>query len=55
MTPHENFDLSVAYNDVGIIKLKEPLKFNEFVAPIKLPDAGFDPSGEQPPTSYSIT
>lgn len=33
---HENFSLSTMANDLGIVELVKPIKFNEFVAPIEL-------------------
>ena len=42
---HTNGSIGDAYNDVAIIRLKEPLVFNENVAPIPLAPAGYTPPG----------
>ena len=45
MWKHENYDHTVITNDVSLLKLDEPLEFNEFVQPLPLAAAGDDPAG----------
>ena len=45
MWKHENYDHTVITNDVSLLKLDEPLEFNEFVQPLPLAPAGDDPAG----------
>jgi len=42
-TMHENYGPITSYNDISLIFLDQPLTFNEWVAPVNLPPAGFDP------------
>ncbi|NP_001155076.1 serine protease 50 precursor [Nasonia vitripennis] len=42
---HEKYPGNVAPNDIALIKLKTPLKFNANVAAIKLPEANSQPTG----------
>ncbi len=37
---HENYDSYDITNDISIIKLSEPLEFNEFVQPVTLAKTG---------------
>ena len=37
---HEDYDSRTITNDVSIIKLSEPLEFNEFVQPVTLAETG---------------
>ena len=40
MLAHEGYDPSTIENDISLIKLSEPLEFNEFVQPVKLAETG---------------
>ena len=42
---HEQFNLTDFTNDVSLLKLAEPLEFNEFVQPLPLAPQGDDPAG----------
>ena len=37
---HEDYDSYDITNDISLIKLSEPLEFNEFVQPVKLAEFG---------------
>ena len=37
--PHEDYDSNEFTNDISLLKLSEPLVFNEFVQPIKLAES----------------
>ena len=37
---HEDYDSYDITNDISLIKLSEPLEFNEFVQPVKLAEVG---------------
>ena len=37
---HEDYDSYDITNDISLIKLSEPLQFNEFVQPVKLAETG---------------
>jgi len=43
---HEDYNGFTISNDVSVLKLSQPLSFNNFVAPIALPAAGHAASGE---------
>jgi len=45
MWMHEEFDPTVFTNDISILKLDEPLEFNEWVQPLPLAAMGADPAG----------
>jgi len=45
MWRHENYDHNIITNDVSILKLDEPLEFNEYVQPLPLAPKGDDPAG----------
>ena len=40
MWQHEDFEYSVFQNDVSVLKLDEPLEFNDIIKPMKLADLG---------------
>lgn len=42
---HEQFNHTDFTNDVSLLKLAEPLEFNEFVQPLPLAPQGADPAG----------
>jgi hypothetical protein len=46
MWMHEDYDSTVITNDVSLLKLDEPLQFNEYVQPLRLAE-----TGEQFPSS----
>ena len=37
---HEDYDSYDIENDISLIRLAEPLQFNEFVQPVKLAETG---------------
>ncbi|KAG7165584.1 trypsin-1-like [Homarus americanus] len=43
---HENFDDFNLYNDIGLLKLSEPLNFNEYVSAIDLPEREYTATGD---------
>ncbi|XP_063696973.1 trypsin-1-like [Culicoides brevitarsis] len=43
---HEDYHGGVNPNDIAVLKLEEPLQFNEFVQPIDLPHRGSDVDGQ---------
>jgi len=45
MWKHEGYDSSIITNDVSVLKLDEPLEFNEYVQPLPLAPKGDDPAG----------
>jgi len=45
MWQHEGFDPYIFSNDVSLLKLDEPLEFNEYVQPLPLAAQGDDPAG----------
>ena len=49
MWMHEQFNHTDFTNDVSLIKLAEPLEFNEFVQPLPLAPQGDDPAGRYTP------
>merc|ERR1711971_541148 len=46
MWKHEGYDSSIITNDVSLLKLDEPLQFNEYVQPLPMAPKGDDPAGE---------
>jgi len=45
MWKHEGYDSSIITNDVSVLKLDEPLEFNEYVQPLPMAPKGDDPAG----------
>jgi secreted trypsin-like serine protease len=45
MWHHEAYDPNIITNDVSVLKLDEPLEFNEYVQPIPMADQGVEPEG----------
>merc|ERR1712198_447227 len=45
MWKHEGYDSSIITNDVSLLKLDEPLEFNEYVQPLPMAPKGDDPAG----------
>lgn len=45
MWKHESYDSSTITNDVSLLRLDEPLEFNEYVQPMKLAELGSEPEG----------
>jgi len=45
MWQHEGFDPAIFTNDVSLLKLDEPLEFNEYVQPLPMAAKGDDPVG----------
>merc|ERR1711971_683170 len=45
MWKHECYDSSIITNDVSLLKLDEPLEFNEYVQPLPMAPKGDDPAG----------
>merc|ERR1712055_335707 len=45
MWKHESYDGEIITNDVSVLKLDEPLEFNEFVQPLPLADKDEEPVG----------
>ncbi|ROT79324.1 trypsin [Penaeus vannamei] len=43
---HEDYNGFTISNDISLLQLSQPLSFNEFVAPIALPEAGHAASGD---------
>jgi len=43
MWRHEDYDSSIITNDVSILKLAEPLTFNEYVQPMRMANVGEEP------------
>jgi len=45
MWKHESYDHNIITNDVSVLKLDEPLEFNEYVQPLPMAEKGDDPAG----------
>ncbi|XP_063585766.1 trypsin-1-like [Penaeus indicus] len=43
---HEDYNGFTISNDISLLKLSQPLTFNDYVGPIALPEAGHAASGE---------
>ena len=52
--PHEDYDSNEFTNDISLLKLSEPLVFNEFVQPIKLAESEEIVEGISKGKAYSI-